>query len=126
MIMQRYFTGFPGILLLVYFLAGGLNPHDQAYSLPYGEQGAAWEYPSYLSADALPLFYFNPEAGNSAVSLNNPETPVFKDSIKELKAKVKTINYLLVQHSTRYVRCALIRVLKFPATDRIFPFHFFW
>ncbi|MGE4289891.1 MAG: hypothetical protein AB7E36_14495 [Salinivirgaceae bacterium] len=121
-----YFTAIPGILLFVYFLAGGLNPHGQTYSIHYGEPETAWEYPSYLSADALPLFYFNPEAGTFAVSLNNPETPVFKDSFKELKAKVKTLNYLLVQQGTHYVRSALIRVLKFENTDRIFPFHFFW
>lgn len=126
MIKQRYFTGFSGILLLAYFLCTGLNPRIPAYTLQGVEHQASWEHPHYLDVASLPLLYYNPEAESSVVSLSYTAPSLLKDSFKELKARIKAGNYLLVQHSTRYVRNARMRLIQFPATDRIFPFHFFW
>jgi hypothetical protein len=126
MLKQRYFTGFSGILLLAYFLCAGLNPRIAA-NLTAGEENQSnWEHPHYLDTASLPLLYYNPEAESSVVSLNYTAPSLVKESFKELKARIRANNYVLVQHSKRYVRNARIRLIQFPATDRIFPFHYFW
>lgn len=126
MISYSYFTGILAGLLLAYFTGTGLNPLVPAYSLHADGQQAAWEHPHYLSTASLPLLYYNPEAETPAVSLSHTAPSVLKDSFKELKARIRVSNYLLVQHSTRYVRSSRMRLIQFPATDCIFPFNYFW